>query len=43
MACCRVHHSFDEYDGYCFNDDYCYDDGDDDDDDDDHYNDYYCN
>ena len=35
MACCRIHHSFDEY-GYCINDDY-YDDGDDDDDD------YYCN
>ena len=36
MACCRIHHSFDEY-GCCIIDDYCEDDGDDD-----RCNGYYC-
>lgn len=40
MACCKIHHSFDEY-GDCVNYDYSDDDGYNDDDY--HYDDYYCN
>ena len=40
MACCKIHHSFDEYDDYV-NNDYCNDDGYNDDDY--HQVDYYCN